>query len=69
MIESLKIEDLIHDFTPQVRALDNLSFMVKRGWSDELSERLVSRKKESGFENRDDIQTMFHYIDADEGRM
>jgi len=31
VIESLKIEDLIHDFTPQVRALDNLSFMVKRG--------------------------------------
>ncbi len=45
------------------------SFMVKRGWSDELSERLASRKKESGFENRDDIQTMFLYIDADEGRM
>jgi gluconokinase len=43
--------------------------MVKRGWSDELSERLASRKKESGLENRDDIQTMFHYIDADEGRM
>ena len=45
------------------------SFMIKRGWGDELSERLTSRKKESGFENRDDIQTMFHYIDADEGRM
>ena len=45
------------------------SFMAKRGWGDELSERLASRKKESGFENRDDIQTMFHYIDADEGRM
>ena len=45
------------------------SFMLKRGWSDELSERLASRKKESGFESRDDIQTMFHYIDADEGRM
>ena len=45
------------------------SFMVKRGWSDELSERLASRKKESGFESRDDIQTMCHYIDADEGRM
>jgi hypothetical protein len=43
--------------------------MVKRGWSDELSERLAGRKKESGFENREDIQTMFHYIDADEGRM
>jgi gluconokinase len=45
------------------------SFMVKRGWSDELSERLAGRKKESGFEQRDDIQTMFHYIDADEGRL
>ena len=45
------------------------SFMFKRGWGDELGERLASRKKESGFENRHDIQTMFHYIDADEGRM
>ena len=31
VIESLEIEDLIHDFTPQVRALDNLSFTVRRG--------------------------------------
>ena len=44
-------------------------FMLKRGWNDELSETLVRRKKESGFENRDDIQTMFQYIDADEGRI
>lgn len=44
-------------------------FMTKRGWSDELSETLVRRKKESGFEARDEIQTMFHYIDADEGRL
>ena len=43
-------------------------FMLKRGWNDELSETLVRRKKESGFEARDDIQTMFQYIDADEGR-
>jgi len=43
-------------------------FMTKRGWSDELSETLIRRKKESSFENRDDIQTMFAYIDADEGR-
>lgn len=43
-------------------------FMLKRGWNDELSETLVRRKKESGFESRDDIQTMFQYIDADEGR-
>ena len=43
-------------------------FMLKRGWNDELSETLVRRKKESSFEGRDDIQTMFQYIDADEGR-
>jgi gluconokinase len=45
------------------------SFMLKRGWNDDLSERLASRKKESGFDRRDDIQTMFQYIDADEGRI
>lgn len=44
------------------------SFMTKRGWNDELVETLARRKRESGFENRDDIQTMFNYIDADEGR-
>lgn len=44
-------------------------FMSKRGWNDEVTEILVRRKKESGFESRDDIQTMFQYIDADEGRL
>lgn len=44
------------------------AFMTKRGWNDDLSETLIRRKKESSFENRDDIQTMFAYIDADEGR-
>jgi gluconokinase len=43
-------------------------FMRKRGWNDESSERLVMRKRESGLENRDDVQTFFDYIDADEGR-
>ncbi len=43
-------------------------FMVKRGWNDAGSEMVAQRKKESGLENRDDIQTMFAYIDADEGR-
>jgi Domain of unknown function (DUF5069) len=43
-------------------------FLRKRGWNDEASELLAKRKKESGFENRDDIQTFFSYIDADEGR-
>ena len=44
------------------------SFMSKRVWRDEVNEILIRRKKESGFEDRDDIQTMFDYIDADEGR-
>jgi len=44
------------------------AFMTKRGWRDEASEILNRRKKESGFESRDDIQTMFEYIDADERR-
>jgi len=44
-------------------------FMRKRGWNDDLSEKLIQRKKESDFESRDEIQTMFQYIDADEGRL
>ena len=43
-------------------------FMRKRGWNDVASERLKQRKAESGFADRDDIQTFFDYIDADEGR-
>jgi len=43
-------------------------FMRKRGWNDASSEILVRRKKEGGFEAREEIQTIFQYIDADEGR-
>ena len=43
-------------------------FMRKRGWNDEASERLRQRKAESGFSEREDIQTFFDYIDLDEGR-
>jgi Domain of unknown function (DUF5069) len=43
-------------------------FMRKRGWNDEATSRLVQRKAEGGFSDRDDIQTMFDYIDLDEGR-
>ena len=43
-------------------------FMRKRGWNDEATERLESRKAESGLSDRADIQTFFDYIDADEGR-
>lgn len=43
-------------------------FMRKRGWNDEGTEILERRKRESGLADRQDIQTMFDYIDADEGR-
>jgi hypothetical protein len=44
-------------------------FMRKRGWNDEGSATLVKRKAEGGFQDRDDIQTFFQFIDADEGRL
>jgi gluconokinase len=44
-------------------------FMRKRGWNDELSETLKRRKKEAGMAGRSEIQTMFTFIDADEGRL
>ena len=44
------------------------SYLRKRGWRDDASKRLVERKKESGFADRDDIKTFFDLIDADEGR-
>jgi hypothetical protein len=43
-------------------------FMRKRGWRDRSSKRLTERLKESGLSHRTDIQTMFDFIDADEGR-
>ena len=43
-------------------------FMRKRGWSDEISETLKRRKKEAGMAGRSEIETMFSFIDADEGR-
>jgi len=43
-------------------------FMRKRGWNDEASELVAKRKLESNLQNLDEIQTMFVYIDADEGR-
>ncbi len=44
------------------------AYLSKRGWRDDLAERLVFRKKEAGWERRDEIQTFFDYLDADEGR-
>ena len=43
--------------------------MRKRGWNDELSETLESEKKKEAMVSRSEIQTMFQFIDADEGRV
>ena len=43
-------------------------FMRKRGWNDEITETLRRRKKEAGMADRTEIETMFQFIDADEGR-
>lgn len=42
-------------------------FMMKRGWRDALTERLGQRIKESNLEGKG-IETMFDYIEFDEGR-
>ena len=44
-------------------------FMMKRGWRDVASDRIIFRLKESGIEHRDkEAVTMFDFIDLDEGR-
>ncbi len=45
------------------------SFMRNRGFRDDLSDKLSHRKKESGWQNRDEIQSFFDYLDADDGRI
>ena len=44
------------------------AYLAKRGWRDEMAERLDFRKKEAGWGDRAEIETFFDYIDADEGR-
>jgi gluconokinase len=43
-------------------------FLRKRGWNDAGTAILVSRKQEAGLAHRDDIQTMLHFFEVDEGR-
>jgi hypothetical protein len=44
------------------------AYISRVGWRDDLSDKLAMRKEQSGMADRHDIQTMFDYIDADEGR-
>lgn len=43
-------------------------YLKKVGWNDGTTEILIRRKKESGLEGRDEIQTMMEYFEYDEGR-
>ena len=43
-------------------------YLKKVGWNDATSDILVRRKRESGLEGRDEIQTMAEYFEYDEGR-
>ena len=43
-------------------------FMRKFGWCDKAAEILARRKGEAGMSDRAEIETMFQFIDADEGR-
>lgn len=44
------------------------AFMRKRGLKDDGTPTLERRKRESGLTDRADVETMFQYLDADEGR-
>lgn len=45
------------------------SYMRNRGFRDDLTERLIMRKKDAGWQDRDDIQCFFDLLDADDGRL
>jgi len=58
-----------HSRKPTDEDIENFNeFLRKCGWKDALTPTLERRKRESGLENRPDVDTMFHYIDADERR-
>lgn len=44
------------------------AYVTKLGWQDHVTPALERRKAEGGLAERDDIQTIGHYIDVDEGR-
>ncbi len=59
-----------HGRKPSEEDMENWNeFMRKCGWKDSITSTLERRKKESGFSDRNDIETMFQFIDVDEGRV
>lgn len=66
LMEWCRLQGAYRPLEEEIEIFNN--FMIKRGWKDKGSAHLAKRKKESGFEDRVDIETNFQYIDADEGR-
>ncbi|MBA3543478.1 MAG: DUF5069 domain-containing protein [Chthoniobacterales bacterium] len=59
-----------HGRKPSAEDIENWNeFLRKCGWKDSITPTLERRKKESGLQDRADIETMFQYIDVDEGRL
>jgi len=55
----------------QLNSGDNFiwnQYLKKVGWNDGTSEILARRKRESGLEGRNEIETMVEYFEYDEGR-
>jgi hypothetical protein len=44
-------------------------YILKLGINDHITAILAKRKADGGLGDRDDIQTITHYIDVDEGRL
>lgn len=44
------------------------SFMSKRGWRDEVRNRVIFRMEEAGLSMSMGVETMFDFLDVDEGR-
>ena len=44
------------------------SYLRNCGYNDQLSAKLAQRKADDGLAHRDDINTFFDYMDAEEGR-
>src|SRR5215467_10155951 len=51
------------------RSTESRSWAERRGWHDEASEMLESQKKREAMLSRSEIQTMFQFMDTDEGRV
>ncbi|WPJ95824.1 DUF5069 domain-containing protein [Coraliomargarita algicola] len=56
------------------RGLDEVDLLIwneyarKIGWNDARSQALADYKSDSGIRHREDIHTMFDYMEVDEGR-